>query len=622
MRAPVLLGFCAFAALGLTCTAPPPLEPFEVEATIPLPPEVLPPSTTGTGESRAFGGKLTPDDQHVVVNVVVESRNQVGVMNLDGSGFQCVTCGIYTRANALEPFPDGQRALVNLGGGGIGDIQMAVLECAPSLYDCQAKTSLPVRFPIPGILSGAQNRGAQLHPDGEHLKWNEVRIAEGEIMTIGRLERAASEYVVVPLAVLNPAYDTGDDPDDWIAGGRYYELGEWTDGGAGIKYGTTTTAGNYDIWELDLASGARRQVTRDLDYNELYDLSPDGRWVAYSSPRGLDRMDVFTQLVRPPFLEMVSFPAIGRVGLWNNRRCMNERWLMDRAGQRDGYAGQPIVIEENWVIRGWSWFPDGTRVLVAEERLPNEPLPSDPYQRARLRILRFPARQPTAPTPVVSLADIDLSWAVPYGAYQGMASQPVAGRVLPGRASGTATLDFSGSFITGLWSVVYDDYSDDGLSFVSGTETVNAANALLDVTWSADLTVSGAHVGLLQGALAISGPGSFTGTIESEVDGVRFDHVPVQADCPGVRQPPLAVESALRAPKPGGGWWVLARVTAQVPEDPTPRPVRHATVESAGASALTDSYGWAVLDVPGGAPAPVVVDARAGGFLPASASLD
>lgn len=617
------LGAGLLLALCSGCKdAPPRLEPFEVEATIPLPPNVRPPSTTGTGESRAFGGKLTPDHQHVVVAVQEGGEDHVALIDLAGGGYRCVTCGIYARASNLEPFPDGQRALVNLGGGGIGNIQFAVLECAPSLYDCQAKSSLPVRFPIPGILQGAQNRGAQLHPDGVHLKWNEVRITEGEIMTIGRLERGATRYDVVPLAVLNPAYSLSDDLADWIAGGRYYELGEWIDGGAGIKYGSTTTAANYDIWELDLRTGVRRQLTTDLDYNELYDGSPDGRWVAYSSPRGLDRMDVFSQLVRPPLLEMVAFPAIGRVGLWNNRRCMNERWLMDRKGQRHGYAGQPIVIEENWVLRGWSWFPDGTRALVAEERLPNEPLPSDPYERARLRILHFPARTPTAPTPVTDLADIDLSWAVPYGTYQGMASQPVVGRVLPGPAAGTATLHFSGSFLAGTWSVTYDGWSDDGLSFVSGTETVTAVNALDDVTWSADLLLSGARTGLLRGTLAISGPGAFTGTIESEVDGVRFEHVPVQADCPGVRQPPLFVDPALRIELPSGGFLVFARVTAEVPEDAKRRPVRYATVESAGVTALTDGYGWTVLEVPAGGVAPASVEARAGGFLPAAASLD
>jgi hypothetical protein len=622
MRPPAGFGLvvCATLALGFRCTAPPPLEPFEVEATLPLPPEVLTPSTSGTGDSRAFGGKLTPDERHAVVAVVVDGRNQAGILGLEDGSFACVTCGAFERAAGLEPFPDGTRALVNLGGGGIGDIQFAVLECAPSLYDCRSRSTLPVRFPIRGIVQGAQNRGAQIHPDGVHLKWSEVRVEEGEIMTVGRLERTATQYTVVPLAVLNPAYAVGDDPDDWIAGGRYYELGEWIDGGAGIKYGTTTTAANYDVWELDLATGLRRQVTRDLDYNELYDGSPDGAWIAYSSARGLDRMDVFSQLVRPAFLEMVAFPAIGRVGLWNNRRCMNERWLMDRAGQRDGYAGQPIVIEENWVIRGWSWFADGTRALAAEERLPNEPLPSVGYERARLRVLRFPARAPTAPQPVVPLAGVDLSWAVPYGAYQGMASQQVAGHAVPGRAAGTATLDFAGSFITGTWSVAYDGYSDDGASFVSGTESVTATNALTDVTWSADLSVRGASNGHLRGTLAVSGPGSFSGAIESEVDGLRFDRVPTQADCPGVRPPPLAIAAVERTARAEGGWRLLVRVTAQVPEDPSPRAVRRARVESGGAEALTDYYGWAILEGEGDTPAEV--KASAGGFLAASATLD
>jgi hypothetical protein len=609
-------------AAGCLPEAPPPLEPFEIEAEVPLPPNVVTPSATGIGQNQAFDGKLTPDFAHVVVKVKDASdRDQMGVMNLDGSGFTCVTCGTYTRATALEAFPDGVRALVNTSagsGGGIGDIQLAVLECAPSLWDCQTKTSLPVRFPIANINAGAQNRGAQLHPDGVHLKWNEVRVTEGEIMTLGRLERQATQYAVVPLVVLNPGYDLGT-REGWIAGGRYYELGEWIDGGRGIKYGTTTTAGNYDIWEVDLATGARRQITQDVDYNELYDLSPDGETIAYSSPRGLDRMKVFSQLVRPAFLEVVSFPQLGRVGLWNNRRCMNERWLMDRAGQRGGYAGQPIVTEDNWVIRGWSWFPDGTRALVAEERLPNEPEPSAGYDRARLRVLRFPARAPTTPLSTVSLADVDLSWAVPYGQYTSLATQQIAGQVVPGAHSGTATITYSGNFAVGFASVTYDAYSDDGLSFVNGTETVDTPLNLSNSNWLADLTISGVKNGHLVGELNVSGPGSFSGYVESDVDGAFFDHVPTQADCPGVFQPPLVIESVLARPLPGDRTELRVRVTAEIPEDPHHRPVRLATVQAGGETATTDAIGWAVLSVANGAA--TSIEASAGGFVAASAPL-
>jgi len=621
------------ASIGVACVAwlslascdrpaPPPLEPVDIEAEIPLPPNVVTPTLTGVGQSQAFDGKLTPDHAHIVVKVKDASdRDQMGVMELDGSSFRCLTCGTYTRATALEAFPDGLRALVNTSpgsGGGIGDVQLAVLECAPSLWDCQTKTSLPVRFPIAGLGAGAQNRGAQLHPDGVHLKWNEVRVTEGELMTLGRLEREATQYTVVPLVVLNPAYDL-QTRQGWIDGGRYYELGEWIDGGRGIKYGTTTTAGNYDIWEVDLATGVRRQITRDLDYNELYDQSPDGASLAYSSPRGLDRMKVFSQLVRPPFLEVVAFPQLGRVGLWNNRRCMNERWLMDRAGQRGSYAGQPIVLEDNWVIRGWSWFPDGTRALVAEERLPNEPAPALGYDRARLRVVRFPARAPTPPQTTVSLADVDLSWAVPYDAYQSLATQQIAGQVVAGLHSGTATIDYSGNFAVGYASVVYDDFSDDGLSFVNGVEIVDTPLNLSNSNWIADLTVSGASNGYLAGELNVSGAGNFSGWVESEVDGVFFDHVPTQADCPGVFQAPLVIESVTTRALPGGEREVFVQVTAALPEDPQHRPVQLATVSIGATTATTDARGFArlvVADAP-----PQSVEASAGGFVAASAPL-
>lgn len=619
-RAAIAMGVFALApGLGCTPDAPPPLEPFEVEATIPLPPNVVTPSLTGTGQSQAFGGRLTPDDAHVVVQIKDASdRDQQALIDLDGANLQCVTCGIYTRATALEVFPDGQRALVNVTpgqGGGLGDVQLAVLECTPSVYDCQTRVSLPLRFPIPSLAAGAQNRGVQLHPDGQHIKWNEVRTLDGEIMTIGRLERHETEYQVVPLAVLNPDYELTSGPEGWVDGGRYYELGEWVDGGRAIKYGTTTTAGNYDSWEVDLTSGVRRQLTTDLDYNELYDASPDGEWLAYASPRGLDRMDVFSQLVRPPFLEVVSFVQIGRVGLWNNRRCMNERWLMDRKGQRGSYGGQPIVVEDGWAIRSWSWFPDGTRALVAQERIPNEPEPSVPYDRARLQILRFPAREATTPLPVVSLADIDLSWAVPYGAYESMASRAITDQVVQGRVSGQAILNYTGNFTSGFASVEYQDYSDDGLSFVNGVESVDTPLQTVNSTWSAELTISGALEGYLSGELNVNGPGNFSGFIESDVNGSFFDAVPVQADCPGIHQPPLVIEAVQTQPLPADQLSIWVRVTAQLPEDPVRRDVEMATVAIGPASAQTERNGWARLTVPVAEATSVTVSA--GGFLTA-----
>ncbi|WP_182902249.1 hypothetical protein [Microbispora sp. H10830] len=594
--------------------AVPPFEPVEVERDVPLP--------SGVALTSSQGVRLAPDGRHVVMSVVYQGHEHVGAMNLDGTGFSCVTCGKLPTARGNEVFPDGRRLWVERvpedsgaagSSGGIADVRYSVLECAPSVYDCRTGKVLPVTFPIPGLKQGAQNRATQLHPDGKHIRWTEVRTLEGPRMTIGKLVRRGDGYRVTEPRVVNPAYTLGDDPKGWADAGSYYEAGQWMDGGRTLKIGATGSALNYDIFTLDLATGERRRLTTDIDYNEGTDPSPDSRWISYTSARGLDRMDVFTQLRRPPFIDMAAFAQIGRVGLWNNRRCMNERWLMDREGQRGTYGGQPVVTEDGWGIRSWSWLPDGTRALIAEEHVTAATGTPGHAPEMRVRVLRFPARTPVTPTPVVDLDTIDLSRStVPYTRYRGVASRQVHGRTVHGAGGGTARMEFTGTFLSGRWEVRYDHYSDDGESFVSGTESLTTPASLVSATWRADLTVTGRHHGYLRGDLDVRSPARFSGTVRSEVDGRLLSGVPTQADCPGVRRPPLSL-----VVRPAGGGTSEVRVTATVPEDPTPRPVRGATVTAGGRTAVTGADGVARVPVaPSGQ-----VTAAAGGFAGAAASM-
>jgi len=586
--------------------SPAPLMPVEVESEVPVPDGVVIDNITNAG-------RVLPDEEHILAKTYVGGRSQFSTWRLsDGSDLQCITCDVLDEASLGDAFEDGSRLLVTTGSadaGGTGDTQYRVVECAPSLVDCAEKAVLPVRFPRAGLSQGVQNREARVHPDGEHIKWNEVGVADGVKMTIGRLERHESEYEVTSPVVVNPPYSMWGDAQGWVDGGRFYELGDWTNGGRSIKYGTTTTALNYDVWELDLATGARRQVTTDLDYNELYSPSPDGTVAAYSSARGLDRMDVLTQLVRPPFLDAASFAAVGRISLFNNRRCMNEAWLMDSSGQRDGYAGQPVVLEDGWVIRSWSWFADGTRALVFEESGSG----GDTPQR-RIRILHFPTRSPQPPLPSVDLDDLDLSWAFPYGAYTGLAGRSFV-KFVPGPRGGGALMLRLGVFGIGIWFVAYFDYSDDGTRFISGTESVTGS-PLASTTWAASLRVRGAHTGFLNGRLTI-GAGNqspFAGDVSSDVDGVSFDHLPVQADCPGVTQPGLVVEDLEVS-----GSTLTATVRSRVPEDPAAREVAGATVtvtmaDTSTATGTTGAQGTVSIDLPSGAGPVVDVEAGAGSF--------
>ncbi len=70
-------------------------------------------------------------------------------------------------------------------------------------------------------------------------------------------------------------------------------------------------------------------------------------------------------------------------------------------------------------------------------------------------------------------------------------------------------------------------YSDDGCSFLNGTETATVTG--LDFTWTADLQVAGCHRGLLAADVAghVLIPATIaTGTIVAEYDGRRIEGLP------------------------------------------------------------------------------------------------
>ena len=631
-RSPFRTGLAALALLALPAMAqePPALEPIEVAQAVPVPPAV---------SASDYAVRLLPDAGHVILVYRQEDgRSQLGLQRLDGSGFRCLTCGLELSSKGafgdVAIFEDQQRLMVTVQEApagiealrpllGKGDFQPYVLECAPSLLDCQQRAVLPVQHPAEGFFQGVQNREHRLFPDGRHVLWTEVGMLQGPRMVLGELVRLGSEYVVREPRVLNPPYELGDTPEGWALAGRHFEANEIGAGGRTVQYQSLGSALNGDVFELDLATGAHRRVTHHLDYSELSFPSPDGTRLAYTSARGLRRTEVFSRLVRPSFIDMVTWSQVGRLALWNNRQCLNEMWLMDNGGERETYGGQPLILEEGWTLaRKFDWFPDGTRALIKEERIGGRAAGGAEWQR--LRIIRFPARQPTAPLPTVDLEALGLEHTtVPYDAYLGMAARQVRGHAVHGKHSGTATLTFLGSFSGGEWRVKYADYSDDGERFVNGTESLFSPSPIFVGRWQADLTVRGRSTGYLRADLTVLGATAehqhieYRGQVVSEVDGVRLEGVPTQESCPAHPPPPLELTEADAAPTASGSVELTVLVVARVADDPVPRPVRAATVSLGSVEARTDARGVARLEVDG-APGEVLhVSARAGGFTPA-----
>ena len=72
-----------------------------------------------------------------------------------------------------------------------------------------------------------------------------------------------------------------------------------------------------------------------------------------------------------------------------------------------------------------------------------------------------------------------------------------------GKKTGSATVSMEGTAFGGSWSVTYDNYSDDGKSFLDGTESTTQASILSGITWTAELTLTGKHSGHLSANLQI-----------------------------------------------------------------------------------------------------------------------
>jgi hypothetical protein len=479
-----------------------------------------------------------------------------------------------------------------------------------------------VEFPIDSITDGAQNREAKPDRTGHLVAWNEVRATEGTRVSVAKLVRRESDYVLTDQRVVNPAYKLGSGPGGWVHGGRFYEGGEWVDGGRVLKYQATGSALNYDTWTLDLQTGERRKLTNDLDYNETANYSPSSDWVLYSSARGLDRMDVFSQLQRPSFIDMVSFGQIGRISLFNNRRCMNERWIMSReTGQRrGGYAGQPLTLRTDYNIRRVDWFEDGRRFLVTETRLPNRDLPADPEDRYRIAIVAVSGQARQEAPETVNPAKLPYErWTIPADSYTGLPARPQAARVVHGEDSGTATMTFVGNFAGGSWTVNFDRYSDDGRSFVSGSESISYPNALATSTYTADLSVTGAHEGSMRANVQVIYPSSFEGTATSTVDGKTLDGIPTQETCPGISKPELRATVGKEREFAGGRRRLRIDVSAEIAEDRKARPVEHAGIrlraeDGSRVRTQTNGRGIARALIPAGFPDDYEVVAIAGGF--------
>lgn len=502
----------ALDATDGTCApiGPPAPAPEPVETTsVPLPPEVTEvqlPWWTVDGSRLVFSARI-----------VGYGDLQIATIAPDGSDFHCLTCALAAPGDPpfMKPFPmaDGQRILVRLGNQTpFTNSPHGVLECLPSVLDCQTATILPIQLPALGDASLVQpQREFRVSPDGEHVAFTQVRNdpvgGQQFISVVGTLARFADHYDVVDPRVVSPLGElkqfSRDNQSVYVAAFVTNPFG----------------AGNSDALQIDLATGAvLGRVTKHPAYDEPVELSPDDQWFLVGSGRTAGLSESFSQLERP---SLVS-EAIGNVTFFyflTQRPALLEPWLVDRHGERDGYIGQPL--KPLGTRDGWdglmipNWHPDGTRIVWYERNLdPSLLAPGDITTRLRIATLtsRSPVASPVLPQPMPSLA-----WAPALPGYVPPASPEPASR--DGAFAGRADVVFVPGSPNHV-EITYHGYSDDGRTFLDGTEVADYVPGLLrSSTYAADVRQHGCKQGFLRASDVGISITSLTGRTTSSVDG-------------------------------------------------------------------------------------------------------
>jgi hypothetical protein len=532
------------------------------------------------------GAPAAPDPASVYSGMQVIIVKTDGTKFTNGDSWKCITCGV-PDGNAVgidnsqydypQAFRDGSRLLIGHNVLDCGKHQVTSDDCTPAntfIYPLRWNTAADGSGPTGAI------RELRLHPDNVHIEFSSFTFVSGSIgqfAYFSRLSFNPSPSQGIPLA---PRYDlvnvtrlyNPSGPHSVTTNGSIIALNHQAisvgeargfngDGTELLYVGSSVESCNTDIFAVHLTTGAVRRLTSHPEYCDPAAFSPDNKWIAIMDTRGSGR-NMFIAGMRgiPPLIDIVGgiLPASTRN---NGVRRFFEPYLLDFYGDRGNYFGQKInggnrgvpgsgaVDDPEWNgMADPRWSPDSRQLVFWQTHTTSptcggaNPLPCYPSKEQggrdyRMYVATFNSRKPSPRAPVQQHSDV-ISWGTPYVPGS---QDPIIPRIdegvytLRGKACGSALVNITwGTAPTiGTVSVVYKNYSDDGLSFLNGNESVTARVSQL-VNFSFDWFSNIRQSGLVTGSKKTS-PGGYltnisvidnvlssTGTLTTILNGVEW----------------------------------------------------------------------------------------------------